>query len=440
MLGLPKTPFPVTFRESWLPPAINGVGLPSSVEGGHPLALTGARLGSTVDGVHFTGAVDSNINAGAIHDNIAKLWISFRFKLDQLHDSGAVTSMTLWGKDLDATHRIRVTLESNGKLYIEQKDGATVFLLWSVEDTWNAGQWYHVLASLSDTVPAQRLIIDGGTPVTDTQAAVNTPNGGDFVIGDLDDPGGGLGFRGVIADFVCGIDDLSTAEEEDLYKGIPPADAVNFWPLREGRGVTAYDRGSGGDDGTLDTTASWSFGQVEQPILDLDGMNDVGISSSGVDISGNLTLVWVGKMKSSYDGLSDGHYQVRIRVDGNNQLDFQYLAASDEIIFVYTGNGNIAIAGYADKPAIDDYMIMIGVGMSGVGAKLFINGSLSEFAGNPAAIPAGVATAFIGRRHVADYDLSTPLFIALIDGAFTAKQARAFTQWLKDIYNLPISI
>ncbi|KKN16376.1 hypothetical protein LCGC14_0976710 [marine sediment metagenome] len=442
-IALPGAPFPVTYRELWLPPGINeNATLPTSVEGGHGLTLTGARKGTTADGVHFTGAITSNINCGAIHNAAVKLYISLRFKVDQDFSSASPADQFIFGKRLAGDDAFSLKLYAgDGKLLLNRITpvGGSLYNVVSNETFWEAGVWYHVLFSISD-VAGVRLIVEGGVAQTNADLTA-TPNGGDFVIGDFVDPGAGVGFEGVIADVFCeeGVD-LAAVEEYDLYAGIPPATVDNAYPLDEGRGVTAYDRGADGNNGTLDTSCTWAFGQVQQPVLSLDGINDVGISSAGVNISGALTLIWVGKMKSTYDGLSDDHYQVRIRVDGNNQLDFQYNDSWDEIIFVYTGNGNIAQAGYADKPAIDDYMIMIGVGMSGVGAKLFINGSLSEFAGNPAAIPAGVATAFIGRRHVEDYDLSKPLLIALIDGAFTDKQALAYSRYLKNVFNLPITI
>ncbi len=450
MLGLPKTPFPVTFRELWLPPSINGLVLPASVEGGHPLTLTGAKLGSTVDGVHFNGAVTSNINCGAIHDNVATFWLKFRFKFDQNYAAGA-GDMYIWGKHVDATHFVWLVFKTaDGKLYFEGDDALGNNFSIAAQDgaaditTWEAGRWYTVLASISAANDV-RFIIDDGTVVT-VVTPIALPNGGDFIIGDYEDPGAGTGFEGVIADFVCGIDDLSQAapdEEYNLYAGAPPADTVNEYLLDEGRGVTAYDRGSGGNNGTLDTSAKWSFGQVEQPVLGLDGINDFGLSSAGVDIAGDLTIVWVGKMKSTYDAVT-GQFGCRLflTVDANNRIYLDYDApAPNTLRFVVIGNGTTSIPIHSIKPVIDDYWIDIAtLTIAGV-ANWFLNGTFVVSATGAGPMSGAPCQATLGRHAAGvSYDVSKPLMVALVDGAFTAKQTRAFTRWLKDIYNLPISV
>ncbi|KKK49357.1 hypothetical protein LCGC14_3135880, partial [marine sediment metagenome] len=329
-VSLLKTPFDVRYRELWLPPSINGnATLPTSVEGGHGLTLTGARKGTTVDGVHFTGSATSNINCGAIHNAAAKLWLSFRFKPDQDFSAASPADIYLWAKFNGAADLHLVRLESaNGRLYWQHEGVGSFSLSTAGITTWNAGQWYHVLVSLSNTAGA-RFIVDGGTPLTSANADA-APAGGDVIIGDRTD-GGAIGGLVTIADVVIGTDDLTAAEETDLYNGIPPADAVNSWMLDEGRGVTAVDRGSGGNNGTLDTAATWAFGQVEQPVLSLDGINDHGQSSAGVNISGDLTLVWVGKMKSTYNLTAGNKRFVDIEVDGNNLLVLFYQFTLDEI-------------------------------------------------------------------------------------------------------------
>jgi len=309
MLDISRSPFPVRYREVWLPRVINGnASLPSARYNGHGLTLTGARLGSTCAGVHFDGSATSNINCGAIHNNAATLGISFRFKFDQNYAAGS-GDQYIWGKWLDATHFLRLVFKTaDGKFYFEGQDGGVNDFSVAAQDgaaditSWNAGQWYHVLASIS-AVNNVRFRIDNGTVVT-SPSAIAAPNGGDFVIGDQDDPGAGTGFKGVIADFFLVTDDLTTTEETELYEGFPPSDVVNEYPLDEGRGTTAYDRGSGGNNGTLDSSATWAFGQVEQPVISFDSIDDGALSSGGVDITGNFTAVWVGKMKSTYDGLS----------------------------------------------------------------------------------------------------------------------------------------
>lgn len=443
MLALPKTPFPVTFRELWLPPAINGLLLPSSVEGGHPLTLTGARLGSTADGVHFDGSVTSNINYGAIHDNAATFWLKFRFKFDQTYVAGS-GDQYIWGKFLDATHFVWLVFKTaDGKLYFEGDDALGNNFSIAAQDgaaditTWEAGRWYTVLASISAANDV-RFIIDNGTVVT-VVTPIAFPNGGDFIIGDYNDPGAGTGFEGIIADFVGSTIDNTVAEETDLYKGIPPADAVNFWPLREGRGITAYDRGTGGNNGTLDTSCKWKFGQVEQPVLDVDGINDQALSPLATILTGDITYVLCLKWFQAPVGRRGFG---ELSVDATNRLTVSYTATIARVNCVW-GGANVILN--VNLPlVIGDYCILVLSVVKGGLIKEYVNGAhagTADISGLPGDI-AGLGRMRLGYDafdHI-KYCVMSVLFAALIDGAFTAKQARAFSRWLKDIYNLPILV
>ena len=107
-------------------------------------------------------------------------------------------------------------------------------------NSWNAGQWYHVLGSISSANGA-RLRVDGFT--AQTNADLNpAPAGGNYVIGSFFD-GHTAGFIGVMQDFVAGTDDLTQAEEVDLSNAILPLDATDFWPLDEGTGLVATSYG-----------------------------------------------------------------------------------------------------------------------------------------------------------------------------------------------------
>ena len=75
-----REPFPVTYRELWLPSHIRGTTLLPAFRGdAHGLILTGAQKQTTCDGVLFNGTATSNINYGAIH-NAARIAIRFRFR------------------------------------------------------------------------------------------------------------------------------------------------------------------------------------------------------------------------------------------------------------------------------------------------------------------------------------------------------------------------
>lgn len=442
---LMHAPFPLTYRELWLPRGIKGWGgpLPSSRYNGHELTFTGARHGTTADGVHFDGAATSNINCGAIHNASAKLWISFRFKLDQPF-SAASAIQYLWGKFLAGTDYCAVYLAAGtGRLtFVKVDGGATSFAIDSgALDTWNAGQWYHVLASISD-VNAVRLRIDNGVALTDADVSAMC-NGGDFVIGDQDDPGAGLGLEGVIADFFCeeGVD-LTLNQEADLSRGIAPVTADNRWLLDEGRGVTAYDRGVDGNNGTLDATATWAWGRVKQPIISLDGRNDHGQSSAGVDVSGAITIVWCGKFKAHYDGTLNDHYFVEFFIDNNNHYQINNNLITGDVRFLCTVGGASVWADLSAFPIeIDDYGIFIGTVTAGGVIKLFANGILHETAIGLTAIAGGGITTYIGAEDTpSNWDVSKPLLVGLIDGAFTDKQALVYSRWLNEFFNLGLAI
>lgn len=445
-VDITKAPFPVRYRELWLPRSINNnVTLPSSCYNGHGLTLTGARKGTTCDGVHGTGVNTSNINCGAIHDNIAKFWASLRFKLVQPWVAG-MGELYLWGKRIDGDNLLTLYLDNNGMLHFYMRTAATDrFILLSTITSWNAGQWYHCIGSLSDTAGGkQRLLVNNTLEDSDVQAAANTPNGGDFVLLDLDDPGFGNGFRGVEVDVFAGTDDLTAAEETDLSKGIPPADTVNEYLLDEGRGVTAIDRGSGGNNGTLDTSATWAWGQVEQPVLSLDGINDRAVSLAGVNHSGNLTMVWVRKMKSTYNGLSANHFFFDCRgLVVDNYIHSYYVAGLGIRSLSVRGSPPTVEETVVFTPfhAIDDYLIMIGTVVSGVNISSYINGRFLGTIAMTTPVSGAGSTLYIGCNSTpALFDISKPLFIGIIEGAFTDKQVLAYSRWLNDILGMRISI
>lgn len=450
-IALPGAPFLVTYRELWLPPSVNGNAiLPSSIEGGYPLTLTGARKGTSTDGVRSYGTVNDHISCGALYNASAKLWVSLRFRIDNGWTPGSGIQY-LWGKRFDGNNRTVLCFDTaDAKLYwAKYTIGVSDFRIAAQNGggditTWVKGQWYHVLASIS-SVNGVRFIVNAGPVVTDADVSAVT-NGGDVVISNQrsDGAGGVEAFKGTIADVFMGNDDLSQAapdEETDLYNGIPPSDAVNAYLLDEGRGLGAVviDRGTGGNNGTIASNPAWAYGQVEQPVLSLDGINDRGVSSAGVDISGDITLVWAGKMKSTYDALAAYHYLAQLRVDGNNQVALWHTGATS-LRFFATGGGVGNSIYHPQAFTIDEYSILIcTLTLSGV-MKFFVNGSLTGTETGVGVI-AGAAIAHIGVDVTPlYYDVSKPLMVALIDGAFTQKQARTYSRYLKNVFNLPITV
>lgn len=447
MLALPGAPFGVTYRELWLPPGIKDWGgpLPPSVEGGHELTFTGARHGTTADGVHgIAGVATSNINLGAIHNNENILYIKIRFKLDQPFSIAAATDQYLFGKYDGPTDYLIGWLEADdGMFHMAHAEGGAVEAIVSAEDTWDIG-WHTILVSLNNAT-GQRLIVDGGAAITQVGNTTPITLTADFVLLCRDDGVSTEGLLGVEVDVVMGIAALTGAEEYDLINGIPLAAATEEYLLDEGRGVTAYNRGSSGAgaDGTLDTSCTWAFGQIQQPVISLDCINDIAISSAGVDIHGDLTFIEVLKMKSTYNGLANNAIFAHLRIGANDYFTLRYLSGADLIDWTGVIGGAAAIGTtYSTRPVIDDYLIFIGTVKATGQITLFANGILADSNLGLGVMPAAAATAYFGRWGPAavQYDISKPLFAALIDGAFNQQQALAYSRYLRKVFNLPITI
>ncbi len=445
-IALPGAPFPVTYRELWLPPGINNnATLPTSVEGGHELALTGAQKKTTCDGVRGDGSATSNIvtAADAVLNDKAKYWVFLRFKFDVTFTTGS-GDQYICTKRKAADDYIDIWFATaDGKLYFRMgnRAGGIQFTLTSTTTSWTGGTWYTVLCSLSDTGPAQRLLVNGVAEDTDTVAAINTPDGGDLVILSSAD-GNADGFEGVVSWSVIGTDNLTGDEETDLDKGIPPVNAVNMYLYDEGRGVIAYDRGSGADNGVIDTGVTWKWGQVQQPVLSFDAINDFGLAAP-VSLLGDYTIVYVIKQKFRCDGNLGGVYFFEI-VDLVNPGNYTYVAYN-------AGTNNLRLGAngqdagvqniYTDwANDIDDYLIMIVVKKDNL-FYLYLQGALVGNTTVAIAAQTPTCTAYIEEYHTGTaFGNSKTLLMNQIDRAFTQKQELTYSRYIRNIFNLPISI
>jgi hypothetical protein len=431
-----------SWRELWDFKATNGLIVPSLVRSGHPLTLTnGMAKRTTCDGVHFTGAATSYINCGAIHDLATTLWMSFRFKLDT-NFVAATPRMNLFGKWVLSNY-IQVVIETgNTKLYwLSCVAGVNKFTL-SVDSptpgTWVAGQWYHVLVSMS-AVNGARLRIDNGVAQTsantDPISAIGT-----FQIGNL--ASGTSGAIGVISDFFCGTDDLTLTEEADLYRGIPPADAVHVWTLDEGRGITAYDRGSAPANGTLGSACKWAQGKTDLACLSPDGIDSYAISSSGVNLAGAVTFVWAGKLKALYSTVSNDHYLFEHYIDNNNyyQMWLNFIAHDFRFMIKAAGTTkDVDLTGFTNS--IDDYAIFIATSALDGTIKLYANGILHDTATGAPVMPVGAAQALIGAEDSpAYYDVSKPVIHGLINGALSDREVYELSKEIDQRFKLGIGV
>lgn len=428
------------YRELWLPELINNhATLPSLVSRGHRLTNTGARKGTTCDGLYFPSyAAADQVSLGVIHNAQAKFWVSFRWKPMGVI-SGATTGGYFWGKYLNGTNYIFLCMRNtDGKLaFIKMTGGATTTDLRISPPPWSPNQWYHIIVSVSDVEGTKFIVtgVDSKAEVTDLSAL---PNGGAMYINDYD--GSSDPVAGTITDVFMGTDDLTSAERTDLSKGIPPADAVHAYLCDEGRGATLNDR-SGGNNGTLAGATTWAWGRVKQPVLSFDGINDYGASFALADISGSFTMAWAGKVKSSYSSLSVvGTSLYQFYISASNRVALVYLATINELAFSIVVGGVEANIGYAPSLAIDDYLILIATFTPDT-ITLYAQGYLVDSGVGLGALPSGGAEVHVGMIAGPVYpDVSRPLFISQIEGVFTARQALAYTKSLVKRYDLPIAV
>jgi len=422
------------WRQLWLPEALNAsASLPGAVEGSYGLTLTGARGGTTTDGVYFNRSATGHIDCGAIHDNATKLWISFRIKRDRNND------MYFTGKKLDGNNILQIYNIGTTIHFQHFNGGVNLFDITVALGTFELNTWYHILASIS-SVNGARLRVNGGTAATNADTTALFA-GGNWYIGDRE-VGSGASTGGVIADFIMGTDDLSTNEELDLYQGAIPLDAVNFWPLDEGRGVTAYDRGSGGNNGTLNTGASWAYGGVKLPIISFDSINDRARSAAGINIQRPCTMVWVGKMKQVYPSvISRSATLFDLSVDGNNRLILSHDAGFAYAVFVGIGGGVAPEARFTPAPTIDDYWVFVGT-MSAAGVvTAYINGVSVASNSNASLAPVGAAYATLGQNYLnTNGDNSKCIMAGLVDGALTAAEVRTLSRYLDQKLGLGLRI
>ena len=435
--------------------------VPSRAKGGHRLTLmNAASKRTTTDGVHFDGTATSNIvvAANAVQNAKAAFNITIRFKPDQLFAGGAGTNEYLFNKDNGANEFLRVYLKGaaaagDRKLYWEQGNGAggNQFQLTSTTYTWSADTWYVVTASLQDGVtPIQRLLVNGSAEDTDTAVGRNTPPAGAMIIGSSSD-GGADGFKGVISFVSIGVGTtaavaLSAAEETDYNKGKVPATAkVQYLlPLDEGRGLTAYDKGSAGGNGTIDSACTWDF-NVRQACVSLDAINDyLDSSADNLDLTGNLSVVLIMKVKSTYDALSNKSTMLTFyNTPSAEYVLITYSEVTNTIGFAVNVGGVAQTATYATKPAIDDCLILIGTVTTAGAVEIYGNG----IAGTPDS-GAGVVGALplrlrVGTTQVLDalrFDMSRYIAWGIVNGALPGKESLDLSRRINAWLNLGLTI
>lgn len=431
------------WRELWdFKNLIKTTVIPSKIRGGQLLTLTNAATRrTTCDGVHFLAGVDtSNVKFADPYDAVNDWWASFRFKLEQDFSDASSTDMYIIGKYVDATNYLTVFLDAtDGKLYMIHREGATIETISSLEGSWTAGTWYHVLVSCS-TTNGQRIIIDGMAAQTEAANQTAISLIADICIGARDDGTSTEGIAGVIADMIMDNIALSTANEALLAKGIRVTTPLNIFEFDEGRGTTANDRGSGADNGTLDSSCTWSFGQVRLSCLSLDGIDDHAVSSGGIDISGELSVIWVGKMKSTFLNLAANSTLLEIYIDANDSIRF-FADASSLLSFYVEGSNAPKTLTVLATHTIDDYLILVGTVDQSGNAAFYRDGISVDTDTEVGDRSADPATAYIGAINTpAAYDGSKPILIGLIEGELSASDVELLSRRIDQRYNLGIGV
>ncbi len=439
------------FRELWLPQnIIPNSSLLRSVRGGHDLALTGALLGSTVNGLEMRGAERITITDHAdIHITDDLTVVLPAFVLTGTFPDDYAANMGLMNLNNGAV--IARLNQATGALDIifNNVDGGADETVSTTKVSWAADTLWQVAFTFANNgtgVISIRLYINGVAENTNDQVdgPIVVPAGNTVLGEDLTTFFTGK-FQRMFLVYDTAI--LTEAQLLEVYKGIPYATNLQAYiPLdHPGRALTMPDRSVGGNcNGTISGTAIgeeiWDFGQVKQAVINFDGINDHAQSPAGVDISGDLTLFWVGKMRSTYDGLTGSTRLIHFYATaGNNTIGIDMNFPTNSTRFgVGTLVGGFAPIFYTPRPAIGDYQILL-LTLDAVSIAAYVNGILAATDAAPGIMPFVSATGYLSKwADATGYDVSKVLLAGLIEGALSHKDAIAFSRRVKNMYNLPI--
>ena len=195
--------------------------LDSGSSGGKFISVDGAGSVCTVTGALLSqgGRIfdgDDLINIGAQFNSVSTLWISIWFKFTATFDTGEDAVQIIFGKLADGTNYLDALFDNiDGKLKFRSSVGGTIFEVETVEISWAAGVWQHVLFSISAT-NGVNMIVNNGVPVTDADTSAIV-SGGDFVFGARTDPPIPLGFEGTIGEVIVSRKDITPLENQENY-------------------------------------------------------------------------------------------------------------------------------------------------------------------------------------------------------------------------------
>jgi len=412
---------------------------------------SGAHKATTTKGLIMRGAELVTITdpaAISIADNLSLILPTFR--LNTLFSSASAADMGIMNLNNGAViARLNSTTGALDIIFNDADGGAdetvsTTKVSWAADTEWQVG---FTFVKAADGTVSVKLYLNGVAENTNdhcdtdiTIPAGNTTYGYDgttYLTGRITR---GPKIWSTVA--------LSAAQMLLANKGIILETnlALNHM-IDEGRGLTIDDKITGSAcDGTISGTNTvniWDYG-VKQAMCGFDGVDNYASSASSLNILGDVTLVEVIKAGSTYDTLAKVAVLLNMAIDGNNRLDFLYDDTEEAIIFrTRRGSTTDRLCAYSTKPAIGDYLILIGtLTVAGV-QNFYVNGTLAATVSHASAITgAAAAYLYLGRPQAADdyYDPSCPMLPALLDGALSGKEALDFSRTLNAWLNLGLTI
>lgn len=431
------------FRELWLPQnIIPNSSLPGSVQRGHSLTLTGAQLGSTVNGLWMRGAELITILDHAdisITDNLTVVLPAFvlrgTFPSDYAADMGLM--------NLNNGAVIARLNHTTGALdfIFHNVHGLADLTVSTTKVSWAANTVWQVAFTFKNNgigVISVRLYINGVAENTSDQvdSVITVPVGNTFIGEDLT-----TFFTGKLQR-MCLIYDttiLTATQLLQIYNGIPYVTNLKaYLPLdHPGRGLTLPDRSAGGNcSGTISGTVIgpqvWDFeGHPKLAVLNLDGRNDSAFQASASNISGDISVVWAGKMGSTYSDVGNYKYFFQFYIDANNSIEIACQDTGTAITFYCRGTGIGVATSFTPTWSIGDYIIMVDTLTAAGNMQLLSNGLLVATGSGVGKISASLASVYIGRDNTGiagRYDVSKPILVGLIDGALSINDGIKFTR------------
>jgi len=255
------------------------------------------------------------------------------------------------------------------------------------------------------------------------------------------------GFEGIIKQLAVYSDVCTPAEILLMHKGIFHSNnCLRLYKADEGRSITVYNRyGTAATDATYGTNAGtleWAWDTTRLGCLSLNGVDEYAVSAAAMDISGNSTFVWAGKMMATYSTLTGVIARpAHIRVDVNNQLTVQYNGDTNAFIFeVYASGAGTAI-NCVTRPSIGDYWIVVGT-KDGANATFYLNGVSVGTVADCGEYSGVLGTLALSRNVGAAqyYDVSKPTLCGLVDGALTDQEATILSQRVDQRFGLGLGI